>query len=233
MNRKVISVISIILSLVCIIFLVYTGRYYHCSDPAEAIRNTDTVLVKKTDFGYFFDGPGTDRCLIFYPGGLVEDISYGRLMIEIAKRGCDCALVHMPYNLAVIHPSAAERVRKEYHYRYWYIGGHSLGGAMAADYCAGNASEYDGLVMLASYPTKSLRATHLKTLTIYGTNDHILNRHRLQASEILLPTDHTTQIIGGGNHDHFGTYGRQRGDGHATISRRSQQIQTAELITQM
>lgn len=230
MKKKVISIILIAICLMGVLFFAYTGNYYRCSNPDEALRDTDTVSVKKTDYGYFFDGPSEDKCLIFYPGGLVEDIAYADLLKDIADRGFDCALVHMPYNLAVFNPSAADRVKKEYSYSKWYIGGHSLGGAMSADYCAGNASEYDGLIMLAAYPSRSLRDTEIKTLTIYGTKDRVLNKKKLNASEIFLPADHITRIIGGGNHDHFGSYGRQKGDGKADITRKSQQIQTAELI---
>lgn len=38
----------------------------------------------------------------------------------------------------------------------WYVGGHSLGGAMAASYAAKHTDELDGLVLLAAYSTADL-----------------------------------------------------------------------------
>lgn len=43
----------------------------------------------------------------------------------------------MPFNLAVLDSSAADGVINEFtNIQNWYIGGHSLGGAMAASYTA-------------------------------------------------------------------------------------------------
>lgn len=232
MKKKIIATIVIIICVLFGAFFIYTGRYYHCKDPREAVSSTDTVKVQKTDYGYFFDGPGTDKCLIFYPGGLVEDIAYADLLKEIADTGYDCALVHMPFNLAVFSPSAASKVRNEYDYKEWYIGGHSLGGAMAADYVADRASEYKGLLLLAAYPTKNLAYSGLSILSVYGSNDGVVNRQKLLSnkSAVLMPSDYVIKEIDGGNHGHFGNYGHQKGDGKATITNRQQWEETADLV---
>ena len=44
----------------------------------------------------------------------------------------------------------------------WYMGGHSLGGSMAASYLEQHSSEYDGLILLASYSTADLSQTDLR-----------------------------------------------------------------------
>lgn len=126
-----------ILVFVLVIFgcVYYVQDYYHTTDMS-ALKNIENVKVKQTGFGYFFDGPGKNTALIFYPGAKVEDLTYAKLMKKIAQKGVDCFLVHMPCNLAVLNPNKADKVQKEYSYGHWYMAGHSLGGAMASNYAS-------------------------------------------------------------------------------------------------
>lgn len=49
--------------------------------------------------------------------------------------GLLCVLPKMPFNLAILDSDATEGIAEQYPYiENWYIGGHSLGGAMAATY---------------------------------------------------------------------------------------------------
>ena len=111
----------------------------------------------------------------------------------------------------------------------WYIGGHSLGGAMAAAYAADHSDQIDGVIMLAAYPTKELDAD-MKSIIIYGSEDQVLNQRRLKKSLRFLPDDFSADIITGGNHAQFGDYGSQKGDGQAAISAQAQQEATVEKI---
>ena len=230
MKRKTISIIIIVILLMGSLFFGYTGNYYRCSDPKEALESTDDVKVEKTDFGYFFDGPGKDKCMIFYPGGLVEDIAYADILKRAAENGFDCALVHMPFNLAVFGMNRADIVREKYDYKKWYIGGHSLGGAMAGNYAASHAKNFDGVLLLAAYPTKDLSKTSLNVLSVYGSNDRVLNRSKLKSAHTLMADSFTEQAIEGGNHGHFGNYGHQKGDGRAAISNDEQMSETVSLM---
>ena len=46
-----------------------------------------------------------------------------------------------------------------YSYEKWYLSGHSLGGAMIANYAAKDTS-IAGLILLAAYLTKNLAQSH-------------------------------------------------------------------------
>ena len=48
-----------------------------------------------------------------------------------------------------------------------------------------------------------------------------------------LPDNTQEIVISGGNHAQFGSYGRQKGDGTATITAEDQLVQTAAAITDM
>ena len=112
----------------------------------------------------------------------------------------------------------------------WYIGGHSLGGAMAASYAAKHTDELDGLVLLAAYSTADLTDSGLRVYAAYGSEDGVLNREKYEADRINLPQDTTETVIDGGCHAGFGSYGAQKGDGAPVISAEEQQQQTSDAL---
>lgn len=208
-------------------FFIYTGSYYHAGETAKAyIANSENIPVKLTDSevrvskednGYLFDGPGTDTAIIFYPGAKVQTESYAPILYLVAQEGYDCFLVDMPFRLAFFGMNKADDVMADHpEYEHWYMSGHSLGGAMAGNYAANHLDEIDGVIFMAAYPTKSL--TGSRVLSLYGSNDGVLNMDHYQESMSYMPDDFTESVIEGGNHAQFGDYGKQKGDGEAEIS---------------
>lgn len=143
----------------------------------------------------------------------------------------------MPFNLAVTNVDAADRVIAAHHeIEHWAIGGHSLGGAMAAHYAYTHPDAVQGLVLWAAYPASNnnLADRSLAVTSIYATADGLAAADKIAASRPLLPAHTRYVAIQGGNHAGFGWYGPQGGDGQATISRAAQQEQvvaaTLELL---
>lgn len=156
--------------------------------------------------------------LIFYPGGKVEAAAYLPLLERLREGGVACVLVKMPFHLAVFDINAADHVYSAVpSATRWYIGGHSLGGAMASSYVAGNEGGLAGLILLGAYPVND---SPIPTLCIYGSEDIQLDLTKLANVENVIR-------IEGGNHAQFGDYGPQEGDGTAAISREEQQTQAA------
>ena len=148
-----------------------------------------------------------------------------------AENGILCALVRMPGNLAVLDANAAYGLQQEHpEVTTWYIAGHSLGGAMAAGYAAAHDEDYDGLILLAAYSTKDLTGTALRVLSVYGSEDGVMNQESYEKNRANLPADTTEVVLDGGCHAQFGSYGPQNGDGIPTISGEEQVRQTAEAI---
>lgn len=240
-HRKLFITIGALLVIMIGVCVGYTQYYYHADlDAASALESDSSlasrasVTVSKTDYGWFFDGPSEENALIFYPGGKVEETAYAPLLHRLAADGIDVCLVKMPARLAVLDGDKADDVISQYSYEHWFIGGHSLGGAMAANYLADpdsteSASEIEGLVLLAAYPSKPLRDP-LRTLTIYGSKDGVLNMQKYTEGMALLSSEPTEHIIKGGNHAQFGNYGVQKGDGKASISSDEQQQETIDAI---
>ena len=239
MNRKKrIAIIIMVLLLAMAGGCVwYVNDYYHVTDRDGAMSDTPVVKVVKTSTGYLYDGPGEDTALIFYPGAKVQDIAYAPLLKELAENGVDCYLVHMPGNLAIFGVNKAEEVLRnsvgtDAAYEHWYLAGHSLGGAMAASFAAAHSEELEGLIFLGAYSTGDLSGTDLRVLSLYGSEDQVLNREKLTESHALMPAEFTEYVIEGGNHAQYGDYGAQKGDGTATIAAEEQRkIATEKILT--
>ena len=212
---------------------IYVNHYYKADEKALAyLRNgTDTVTVSEIGGGYKFDGPGTEDLLIFYPGGKVEAEAYAPLLGSIAEQGVDCVLAVMPLRLSILNGNAADSFLS-LGYRHNYIGGHSLGGTTAAIYCNDHAEQLQGVILLAAFPTSRLSET-LSCLSVYGSNDNVLNRKVYEKNRPYFPDGTRELVIEGGNHAMFGNYGEQNGDGAAAITREEQQAQTAGAIAEL
>ncbi|MCR4611163.1 MAG: alpha/beta hydrolase [Lachnospiraceae bacterium] len=214
----------------CIAFLIYAEQYYYADELAyDALKSDESVTVEQMEYGWFFDGPSKTDALIFYPGGKVEETAYAPLLHRMAKQGMDVCLIRMPFRLAVFGEDKADQIMKQYNYEKWYIGGHSLGGAMAASYAAEHPTQLSGVFMLAAYPTKTLDE-NINAVIIYGSEDGVLNMSKLEESKRYLPKNSKICVIEGGNHGQFGNYGKQDGDGDADITGTEQQQRTVEWI---
>ena len=181
-------------------------------------------------------GEQAETGLIFYPGGRVDYRAYAPYARAVASRGYLVVIPRMPLNLAVFKPNEAASIIQAYpEVRSWAVGGHSLGGAMAANYAAQHPGEVQALVLLASYPASSddLSRSGLKVFSIYGLMDGLATEDKIEASRPLLPSNTQYVAIQGGNHAQFGDYGEQNGDHPAAISRAAQQAQAAAATVEL
>jgi hypothetical protein len=213
-------------------FLVWASNPFGPGEMALAALESDSlVTVEQGDWITFQPADAKPTTgFIFYPGGRVDYRSYAPALREIAAQGYLVVLVPAPLNLMVFNPNAAQDVLPQFpQIEHWVIGGHSLGGAMAANYVYTNPAAMDGLVLWASYPASnnSLAGSDIPTLSIYGTLD-MAGMEKFDESRALLPADTTWVVIEGGNHARFGDYGFQPGDNMATISAADQQMQVVD-----
>jgi pimeloyl-ACP methyl ester carboxylesterase len=199
-------------------------------EALAALNTDDQVRVSSEEWLVFMPASASPRTgFIFYPGGRVDYRSYAPQAHAIAAQGYLVVIPRMPLNLAVFDAGAAADVIAAYpEIQRWVVGGHSLGGSMAANFAAKHPGQVQGLVLWASYPAGSddLSARDLAVTSIYGSNDGVADLDTVRAASALLPTDTTWVEISGGNHAQFGWYGPQGGDQPATIDPLAQQEQT-------
>lgn len=227
-----------IVALAAVVFLcgvcgAYLLTYYPAQEDAavEALLSDGDVSVQTQGNVTAFIPREPQAGLIFYPGGKVETAAYAPLLSACAKENILCILVEMPCNLAIFDTDAAQGLMESYpEVARWYIGGHSLGGTCAGLYLKDHADEFDGLILLASYVTCDLSDTDLAVLSIYGSEDRVMNAENYAENTANLPDAFDEHVIDGGNHAGFGLYGAQKGDGEAVISPQAQIGQTARTI---
>ncbi len=233
-RKKRVWIPVIVLLLVLGAGIWYVNDYYHSDETVqEYLQSDSTVRVVEIEEGLLLDGVGTQEAIIFYPGAKVEYTAYVPLLFQLAQQGVDCFVVKMPCNLAILGQNKAEAIVETYEYERWYMAGHSLGGAIAATYCSKHPEDLDGLILVASYPMKELPGEDFEVLSIYGSEDLVLNQENLKKGRNYMPSAYTEVCIEGGNHAWFGNYGEQKGDGTASISREEQQKQTVYEIMNM
>ena len=241
--KKVIKILLIVLGGLLLLgiigFVAWGLTPLGPTDEALAAMESDGVVAVQDNGDFVVFAPTTMAPItgfIFYPGGHVDYRSYAPIAREIASRGYMVSIVEMPLSLAVFGVNKADEVISAYpDMRYWVIGGHSLGGSMAANYAVGNLENIQGIALWASYPASSddLSSTDLKGLTTYGSNDLVLGMENFNATLPQLPPGTILRVIEGGNHAQFGNYGPQPGDGTATISAADQQLQTVDLMVRL
>jgi pimeloyl-ACP methyl ester carboxylesterase len=227
----------IFLALFGLVFVVFAAGFVVWGEtPAQpmpealaALQSDTQITVTSGQWLVFTPASSVPTTgLIIYPGGRVDYRAYAPAAHQIAAQGYLVVIVPMPLNLAIFGVNAAQDVQAAYpQIRHWAVGGHSLGGAMAAAFAKTHPDAVQGLALWAAYPASrdDLSLSGLRVVSIFGSQDGLATGEKMEASRPLLPADTTWVQISGGNHAQFGWYGDQAGDNPASISRTDQQAQ--------
>ena len=233
--RNILSILFVVVLLGLSVgrFYNYVSNYYPASEEAWEYRNNpaEGITVVENDNTIVFCPKNPTAGFIFYPGGLVETEAYAPLMEQLAEEGIETILVKMPFYMAIFDANGARHLQDKHpEISDWYIGGHSLGGAMSAMYAGRHVSEYEGLVLLGAYSATDLSKSDLDVLLISGSEDKVMNRENYAKNLSKLPAGYTEIVIKGGCHSYFGDYGIQDGDGDPTITVQQQTTETVKDI---
>lgn len=234
-KRRLLLFIVGILVVIFSVMAVWLLDYYKAQETAlKAVEGNSIVEVDKSDYITF--NPRNSKAetgLIFYPGGKVQPEAYAPLCLAIAEKGYRVIIVPMPVKLAVFGANKADKViEANKDIKNWVIGGHSLGGVMAAAYAYENQDKIKGLALYASYPQAkhNLSDSEIKVISLWGSKDSVADISKVKEASSVLPEDSVFFEIAGGNHGQFGDYGFQKGDTEGSISS-EEQIKTAAQYT--
>lgn len=231
---------KLLIGILALLFVAGGGFLLWATNPAqpeqqalESLQSGNGIRFEELDGWLVFtpDGSESKTGLILYPGGRVDYRAYAPHARQIAEDGFTVVIVPMPLNLAVFGINRAGDVKDAFpEIERWAIGGHSLGGAMAAEYARNNPTLISGLVLWASYPggNNDLSASSLPVLSVFASNDGLATLEDIADSRGRLPASTNFVEITGGNHAGFGWYGDQNGDGVASLSQVEQQNQIVQ-----
>jgi pimeloyl-ACP methyl ester carboxylesterase len=219
------------------------GEYQlKASGVDRALLESDARLTvtDTADFWQFSPTAGASRtAMVFLPGASVEPVAYVPLARKVAERGYRAYVVKLPPPTAPLdaHKAAsvartAAVVRADRFVERWLVVGHSLGGAIAAQFVHEHPKLVSGFVLVGTtHPTSlDLSTLDLDATKVVASNDAIAPEAWSRRNASLLPPPTRWVRVEGGNHSQFGWYGPQRGDGEATITRERQQELTLGAI---
>lgn len=208
--------------------------FYPASEEAQAIYDLSVRRDLSTnEFLAFAAVDDYATGIILYPGARVDPKAYAPLASDLANRGYLTIIVQMPFHMAFLAPNRAQEIIDLYEeVDKWVIGGHSLGGAMAARYVYQNPQQFAALILLAAYPAENndLSPWEGFALSIFAENDGLATTEKIETTRELLPSNTIFYEIRGGNHAQFGSYGWQRRDEEALISPLAQRTIIVEQI---
>ncbi|MGL5328846.1 MAG: alpha/beta fold hydrolase, partial [Peptostreptococcaceae bacterium] len=193
-NKKKLIIITTFIVGLILSFFVWSNDTYKPQDLAKKALVSDNTVEVKIDENIYFEPKNikSKKGFIFYPGAKVEPESYAPICREVAKKGYEVIIVDMPFNLSILDYNKAEKVMNQYSdIKTWIVGGHSLGGTMAAKFASEN-NRVDGVVLLASYPMgDELKNMSKDVISIWGSKDGVVNFEKLIKSKEKLPEDTT------------------------------------------
>ncbi|MDN4477102.1 alpha/beta hydrolase [Demequina sp. SYSU T00039] len=196
-------------------------------EPALAAMESDeavTVTETATSITLAPAGERAPTAVVFEPGALVEARSYAAVLRPLAEAGHLVVITKPALGIAFLDTGALESARGAHpEVDGWVVGGHSLGGVVAAvladrDDSLSTAPAV-GLLLFASYPASDISGSLTAAVeSISGSEDGLSTPEAIEQSRSMLPAGSSFTVIEGAVHAQFGDYGPQAGDGTATLS---------------
>ncbi len=207
------------------------GKSRHAAaGPAAlaALASDAAVTVEQGEFLVFRPSAGEPRLgVIFYPGANCDVRGYAPILRGLAAAGYFVVAVPMPLEFAFLGPNRARDVQAAFpQLRRWAMIGHSLGGAMAANFTFHSPDRVAGIVFWDSYPPSnaSLAQFPRPVWQIHRATPDGTPPEAIAAQRHLFPAASHWVPIPGGIHMYFGDFvgGGFVEDWEPTISRSDQ-----------
>jgi pimeloyl-ACP methyl ester carboxylesterase len=197
------------------------------------LRSNATVSVDEgKDIVFTPRNVTPDTGVILYPGGRCDPRAYAPVMRSIAAVGYLVAIPNMPLRMAVLDADRASKIIEAHSgIRTWVLGGHSMGGAMAAAYAFKHPDAIQGLFLMGSYAARmhAIPDRSLPVMMISGSHDFITRQSEVAAAPGRLPAHTRFVTIEGGDHYQFGNFANAELTAEINRSEQQQQAVTALL----
>ncbi len=208
------------------------GKSNADADALAAMHADATVQVDDGPVISFRPAAGAPRAgIVFYQGGRCAAEGYAPVMRALAAAGYAVFIPRMPARLAVLGKNkAAGVIADQPDIATWFIGGHSMGGAMAAAFAHDHHAQLAGLFLIGSYAAEAhaLPDAALPVLVLSASRDEIVRQTELDAQAERLPAHTRFEEIAGGDHFRFASFAGK--PVAATISREEQQRRTVDIL---
>ncbi|MBB2974973.1 hypothetical protein FHX49_000514 [Microbacterium endophyticum] len=234
--RRVVRIILVVLATGFIALIAWL-RPHTAEEPALAAMKSDaavTITESPTEIVMTPTGDQSTTGVFFQPGALVDARAYAAVLRPLAEAGHTVVIPKQPLGIAFLALGAFDEARPQHpDVTGWVVGGHSLGGTVAAIQAEGaeidTTAPATGLLFFASYPATDMSTSlTIPVESISGTQDGLATPENIDASRTDLPADTAFTIIDGASHAQFGSYGPQPGDNTPEISNDDARTQISE-----
>ncbi|TYP71242.1 alpha/beta fold hydrolase [Paenibacillus methanolicus] len=230
------------LFLACLLAIALVAAYriavFEPSDKAILALMSDNRVRVSSSSGWWLlepvQGVRKSPGVIVYPGLLADAAGYSPWARMLAERGYPVYLVKMPLNFSPLATERATRILNEHPQESFVIGGHSLGGAVAARYAAAHRERVKGLFLIASFIDREAGEDvgGMPVLQVAATKDGIVTLNVSDREREQLPGTTEYVNIRGGNHQQFASYAEEWQDYPPAISEAEQLSLTAGALEQ-
>lgn len=222
--KKMIVIVSGLLLIAVALFWGYVQWQTYQAEArlVDVIKDHDELMITERR-NYYILSPTTtqpgSKPIIYYPGGLVDPMAYlykmGYSALYLEK---EIYIIKAPFNVAIFHVNAPQRIIDNYALDRVWVGGHSLGGITASRFVANHRDTIAGLFLFGSYSDQNIRDFDGRVISVMGIEDRIINWENYEKAKGNLPSTAILLEIEGLNHSDFGNYGLQKGDGISSFN---------------
>jgi hypothetical protein len=221
-----------LLALLALAAVVVWLRPFPATSPALAALGSDDVVEVREGSGWIAFVPREAEAatgLVYSPGARVDVRATAAVLRPVAEAGHVVVALKEPLGVAFTAPDQSAGAMAAFDsVDRWVVGGHSLGGVVAASFAASHDDTVDGLLLHASYPSGDISAADVAATSVWATNDGLTTPADVEASRADLPAGTRFVEIPGGVHAFFADYGEQPGDGRPMTTRAAAQAQIVD-----
>ncbi|WP_062465512.1 alpha/beta hydrolase [Demequina maris] len=211
----ILRVVGIFAALAWVGMIAWLKPFVATEPALSAMASDDAVTVTESATRIVMEpAEATGAGLVFYPGARVDPRAYAAHLRALAEDGHPVVIVKEPLGIAFLSVGALAPVI-DGRGGAWAVGGHSLGGTVAA--LEADREGPAGLLLWASYPAGDMASYGGAVASVSGSLDGLATPADIDASRADLPDAAVFTEIEGAVHAQFGSYGAQPGDGEPTI----------------
>lgn len=240
--RKKKQIKSLLIKTILIaIILVFTMFLFHINKTYKLKAYTQNLIKSDLEINIIYDkddnlvlrpyNTSKKESIIIYPSSGIEPKGYIGLGRKLAARGYKVVIAKIPMNYPFFSFDKANKIisanSKD---EKWYLVSHNTSGEVAAKVAAGN-KKIVGVVFMGTYPLNDeLKLINEPVLTIWGTNDGVLDFSKFSTYKSNLPASAEFMEIVGGNNTNFADVNLITGDREARTGTSIQQDMSAKRI---
>ncbi len=196
------------------------------------VKQNQNVKVVETDHSLILSSNDyhSKTGIVFLPGAKVDPHAYLYKLSGVVENTGVTVVITKPYlNLALLDLRPLGSFTNDVNdIEKWYIAGHSLGGVRACQYAADQSTHVAGLILFGAYCDTDVT---LPVFSVTAGYDKLTSEQDVRDHRAHLKGDVTTYEIDDASHASFGDYGKQKGDGDATIDSEFIRLDLTEQLT--